>query len=262
MENSENYHVLDHPQVLQRLFHPRKEAPGRIPEKERDDVMIQVDQDVEIGGSFYFQSQNAPVILFFHGNGEIVSDYDDLGKYFTGTGVNFFVVDFRGYGRSSGQPSVSTMMKDCHLILDYLISYMKKRDMNGHVCIIGRSLGSASAIEIGVNSPHDIHCLIIESGFAFVSPLLRILGIDPIAIGYEEGQGFENLDKIKNFSKPCIIINAQFDHIIPFSDGLALYEACKSNNKFLLEIKEANHNDIFFHGMSSYLEHVKKICMA
>jgi len=89
MENSENYHVLDHPQVLQRLFHPRKEAPGRIPEKERDDVMIQVDQGVEVGGSFYFKSQNAPVILFFHGNGEIVSDYDDLGKYFTDTGVNF-----------------------------------------------------------------------------------------------------------------------------------------------------------------------------
>ncbi len=261
MEKFENYHILDQPIVLDRLFHPRKESPGRIPGKNRDDVMIQVDQGVEIGGSFYFHSQNAPVILFFHGNGEIVSDYDDLGKYFTNAGLNFFVVDYRGYGRSSGLPSVSAMMKDCQTILDYLISYMEKRDMNGHLCIMGRSLGSASAIELGVNSLHDIHCLIIESGFAFISPLLRILGIDPLAIGYNEGQGFENLDKIKNFSKPCLIIHAQFDHIIPFSDGIALYEACKSKTKFLLEIKDANHNDIFFHGMNSYLEHVKKFCV-
>ncbi len=261
MEKSHNYHVLDQPLVLERLFHPRKEMPGRRSKKGRDDVMIEVDRGVEIAGSFYFKSSHAPVILFFHGNGEIVSDYDDLAEYFTDRGLNFFVVEFRGYGRSSGQPSVTSMMKDCHKILDYLISYMKNREIKGRLCIMGRSLGSASAIELGVNSHHDIHCLIIESGFAFVSPLLRILGLDPETIGYRECPDFENLDKIKNFSKPCLVIHAQFDHIIPFSDGIALYEACHSSNKFLLEIKNANHNDIFSHGMNAYLEHVKKICI-
>lgn len=264
MEKFQNYRALDQPYVLQRLFHPRKEDKGRLPQKGREDLMILVCQEdeplVEVGASFHFNSPTAPTILFFHGNGEIVSDYDDLGKYFTRAGLNFFVVDYRGYGRSSGQPGVSSMMKDCHISLDFLISYMKEKGMTGPVCIMGRSLGSAPALELGANSDHGIYCLIIESGFAFASPLLHILGIDPVSIGFREEQGFENLEKIKEFTSPCLIIHAQFDHIIPFSDGQALYAACSSNKKFLLEIKGANHNDIFSRGMTPYLEQVKAFC--
>lgn len=260
MERSENYKALDQPLVLERLFHPRKEDPGREPDKGRDDVMIPVGQGEEIGASFHLKGLDAPVILFFHGNGEIVSDYDDLGSYFTGAGVNFFVVDYRGYGRSSGFPTVASMMADCHTILEFLRTYMEKKQMTGTVIVMGRSLGSAPALELGANSEHPISSLIIESGFAFAAPLLQILGIDPGAIGYKENQGFENMDKIKRVRKPCLIIHAQFDHLIPFSDGQALYHACGSHTKFLLEIKGANHNDIFYHGLTPYLEQVKKFC--
>jgi len=260
MEKFQDYVALDQACVLERLFHPRKEDQGRLPQKDRDDVMIPVCHGVELGASFYIKNHSAPIILFFHGNGEIVSDYDDLGQYFIRAGLNFFVVDYRGYGRSSGLPEVSSMMKDCHIILDFLISYKEKYYMTGPVCIMGRSLGSAPALELAANSDHDIHCLIIESGFAFASPLLGILGIDPVSIGFREDQGFENLEKIKGLKKPCLIIHAEFDHIIPFSDGQALYDACPSSTKFLLEIKGANHNDIFFRGMTPYLEQVEKFC--
>ncbi|OQY51974.1 MAG: alpha/beta hydrolase [Desulfobacteraceae bacterium 4572_89] len=260
MEKFQNYGALDQAYVLERLFHPRREDPGRLPQSDRVDVMIPVGQGVELGASFYFNSHSAPIVLFFHGNGEIVSDYDDLGQYFTRAGLNFFVVDYRGYGRSSGLPEVSSMMTDSHVILDFLISYKEKNHYTGPVCIMGRSLGSAPALELAVNSGHEIHCLIIESGFAFASPLLGILGIDPVSIGFREEQGFENLEKIKRLKNPCLIIHAEFDHIIPFSDGQALYDACPSSTKFLLEIKGANHNDIFFRGMIPYLEQVGKFC--
>jgi fermentation-respiration switch protein FrsA (DUF1100 family) len=78
--------------------------------------------------------------------------------------------------------------------------------------------------------------------------LLQKLGIDSQSIGFKEEQRFENIDKIKTFSKPCLVIHAQFDHIIPFSDGQALFDACASSDKMLLEIKGANHNDIFLRG--------------
>lgn len=260
MERFENYRTLDQPLVLERLFHPRKEGPGRSRDEKRDDVMIPVGQGVELGASLHLNSREAPVILFFHGNGEIVPDYDDLGPYFTRTGVNFFVVDYRGYGRSSGVPTVAAMMADCHTILEFLYAYMEKKQMTGPVIVMGRSLGSAPALELGANSEHPVFSLIIESGFAFASPLLQILGIDPSAIGYQEGQGFENLDKIRRVKKPCLIIHAQFDHLIPFSDGQALYQACGSDTKFLLEIKGANHNDIFYQGLTPYLDQVTKFC--
>jgi alpha-beta hydrolase superfamily lysophospholipase len=260
MTKFQNYAVLDQPGVLQSLFHPRKEDSARLPHGGRDDLMIPLGQGVEVGASFHFKHRDAPVILFFHGNGEIVSDYDEIGACFLGIGVNFFVVDYRGYGSSTGFPAFSSMMADCHIQLDFLISYMEKKQMTGPVCVMGRSLGSAPALELGSNSGFPLQSLMIESGFALTAPLLQTLGIDPDLMGFKEEQGFENLDKIKNVVCPCLIIHAQFDHIIPFSQGQALYDACPSDAKFLLEIKGANHNDIFFRGMAPYLEQVRKFC--
>ena len=258
MVKFKNYAALDQAHVLASLFHPRREDPDRKKDKHRDDVMIPVGQGVEVGASFHFKQGDAPVILFFHGNGEIVSDYDELGVYFLDIGVNFFVVDYRGYGSSSGSPTFSDMMGDSHILLEFLISYMRKKKMTGPVCVMGRSLGSASAIELGANCVHPLKSLMIESGFALVAPLLQTLGIEPVSVGFREEEGFENLDKIKKITIPCLIIHAQLDHLIPFSQGNDLFDACPSDTKFLLEIKGANHNDIFFRGMAPYLEQVKK----
>jgi len=122
-------------------------------------------------------------------------------------------------------------------------------------------LGCASAIELCNTRADEFKCLIVESGFALAAPLLKKLGIDPGAIGFIEEQGFENIEKIKRFSNSLLVIHAQFDHIIPFSDGQALFDACASEDKTLLQIKGANHNDIFLKGMDQYLKYIKKICL-
>jgi len=256
-----NLSVLDQPLVSGHLFHPRREDGFRPIRNNRDDVVIPVDEGVHLGASFHFVNKDAPVILFFHGNGEIVPDYDDIGCLFNDRGLNFFIVDYRGYGRSTGTASVTSMIKDCHSVFDFVRTYMTHMGLTGSVCVMGRSLGSASAIELCSTRPDEFKCLIIESGFALVAPLLRKLGINPESIGFMEEQGFENIEKIKTFSKPLLLIHAQFDHIIPFSDGQALFDACVSEDKTLVQIKGANHNDIFLKGMDRYLEHITKICV-
>ncbi|RLC10228.1 MAG: alpha/beta hydrolase, partial [Deltaproteobacteria bacterium] len=76
---------------------------------------------------------------------------------------------------------------------------------------------------------------------------------------FEEEKGFRNIDKIRKFNKPTLIIHAEFDHIIPFSDGQALYTASPSPDKLFLKIPGANHNDIFMRGLQEYLKAVKDI---
>ena len=257
---SSNYTILDQPDVLRCLFHPGRKEGFRKPSPLRDDLFIPVETNVSLGASFHLADAGAPTILFFHGNGEIVSDYDDFGRFYTQLGINFFVVDYRGYGDSSGSPSVTGMMKDCHLVLDHLLAYRADNNLTGPVCLMGRSLGSASAIELAAKKSGEISCLIIESGFAFAEPLLTLLGVDSKAIGYTEQAGFENVHKIKLFKKPCLVIHAQYDHIIAFSEGQTLFEMAGSSEKYLLEVKDANHNDIFFKGMTSYLNHIENIC--
>jgi fermentation-respiration switch protein FrsA (DUF1100 family) len=260
--NNIDYSVLDRPEILMFLFHPRPEwgSPGPGPSSE--DMLIQVEDDVAVGGRFHLAGEEAPTILFFHGNGEIVADYDDIGALYLDKGINFFPVDYRGYGRSSGKPTITAMMRDCHVIFYYVRSWLKERGHTGPFIVMGRSLGSASALELSAHYGDQIAGLVIESGFAYAGPLLQLLGINMEALGIKEEQGFRNIDKISIFDKPTLIIHAEKDHIISFTEGEALYNASPARDKRLLKIPGANHNDIFLRGMKEYMEAVKGLVEA
>lgn len=251
-----DYTSLDRPDILSRLFHPRK-APIRLPTGSGVDIMIPVADGIEIGGQLHLAHTDSPTILFFHGNGEIVSDYDEVGPIYNDLGINFIPVDYRGYGRSTGMPTVSGMMKDCHVIFDFITHWLTKNRYTAPLILMGRSLGSASVLELA--SHHQNRCtgLIIESGFAYAGPLLRLLGIDPETIGFTEASGFRNIDKIGAVTKPTLIIHAEYDHIIPFSDGQALFDTSPATDKRLVLIPGANHNDIFFHGREIYFSAIQ-----
>lgn len=254
-----DYSAFDRPEILMFLFHPRPEwgSAGTTPSTE--DMLIQVEKDVVVGARFHLAGKEAPNILFFHGNGEIVADYDDIGLLYPRMGINFLPVDYRGYGRSSGKPTITAMMRDAHVIFDYVQDWLKEKDFTGPFIVMGRSLGSASALEISAHYRDQVDGLIIESGFAYARPLLRLLGIDMEALGIKEEEGFRNIDKISKFDKTTLIIHAENDQIISFTEGQALYDACPAPDKRFLEIPGANHNDIFLRGMREYMEAVKDL---
>ena len=262
-----DYTSLDRPEVLMFLFHPRTEpaelqlrtAEGTGQDAKRTDVMIPVAENVAVGARFHTAAKSSANILFFHGNGEIVADYDELGDVYNEMGINFLAVDYRGYGRSSGRPTVSAMMGDCHIIFDFVRQWLQENHFTAPLILMGRSLGSASVLELAAAYKNAVDGLIVESGFAYAGPLLQLLGINLEVLGFREESGFGNIDKIKQFDKPTLIIHAEFDHIIPFSDGRALYDACPSADKSLLMIPGANHNDIFMRGLEAYLAAVKKL---
>ena len=248
-----NYALLDQPAVSNVLFHPRPEYARKESENDDSLIMIPVEEDIRIGARFHIVENAGPNILFFHGNGEIVADYDDFSSIINQLGINFLAVDYRGYGRSSGQPTVTSMMRDCHMVFDFVCQWLAKKGYAGPLVLMGRSLGSASVLELAAHYADQIDALIVESGFASSSPLLQLLGLDTTAIGFTEEMGFQNREKICNFSKPTLIIHAELDHIIPFTEGALLFESCPAADKTLLKIPAANHNDIFMHGVQDYM---------
>jgi hypothetical protein len=251
------YLAFDNPVITGSLFYPRPEWGTSTPGEHAESILIPVEKDVVVGACFQFAGKDAANILFFHGNGEIVADYNDMGALYTHAGINFLPVDYRGYGRSTGRPTVTTMMRDCHVIFDYVKCWLRENEYMGPFIVMGRSLGSTSACELAFHYRDEINGLIIESGLAYAGPLLRLLGITMEYIGISEDQGFRNLDKIGSFDKPTLIIHAECDHIISFTEGRRLFEACSSRDKRFLKISGANHNDIFIHGMLEYMEAVK-----
>jgi pimeloyl-ACP methyl ester carboxylesterase len=254
-----DYTRFDHPAISSFLFYPRPEENQSLAGDTIVELSIPVEDDIVIGGKLFIAGTESPSILFFHGNGEIVIDYDDLGPLYINLGINFIPVDYRGYGRSGGNPGVSSMMKDCHVIFDHIRRWLQEQNFIGKFIIMGRSLGSASALELAATRQTDIDGLIIDSGFAYAIPLLRVIGINPDGLGLREEEGFRNLDKITQFRKPTLVIHAEKDRIIPYSDGRALFDASPAEHKHMVTIKDADHNTIFMHGLREYLTAVRKL---
>lgn len=254
-----DYSAFDRPEILNFLFHPRGDFSFASSEENSKNFQFTIDGDVKISAKLHFADKKDPIILFFHGNGEIVSDYDDLGPMYSQIQTNFCVFDYRGYGKSTGTPTVSAMMNDCHVLFNRMKLWLRENNYTGPVLLMGRSLGSASALELASAFPEEIDALIIESGFAFVMPLLKLLGVYSALPGVTEESGPVNYEKIKHFKKPTLIIHAEHDHIIPFSDGRTLYENSPSDSKKLLEIKGADHNSIFYHGLNDYLKAIQDL---
>lgn len=255
-----DYSSYDRWEIAKFVFYPRPEWTVFANPEDTDGVMlIPVETGVAIGARFHRAPAAAasPTILFFHGNGEIVADYDDIAGLFTGAGINFFPVEYRGYGRSTGTPTITGMMRDSHVIFAYTLDYLQNNGFTGPLIVMGRSLGSAAALELASHYSDRIDGLIIESGFAYSGPLLLLMGVNLQFLGLTEEEGFRNIDKIAKYDKPTLVIHAEYDQIIPFAEGQKLFDRSPSAEKRLLKIPGANHNDIFFQGMKDYMEAVR-----
>jgi fermentation-respiration switch protein FrsA (DUF1100 family) len=245
---------LDGPEVSNYLFYPRPSMQDPLSGEEVRDVMISVEPDVSIGARYHIFDKKAPSILFFHGNGEIVEDYEDIASLYSQLNLNFLPVDYRGYGHSTGRPSVSAMLRDAHVVFDYTKKWLSLNGCTGPFIVMGRSLGSASALELAENYTDSIDGLVIESGFAHSQTILNLVGIDMKRSGIGESEAFRHIEKIGRFEKPTLIIHAEFDNILPFSDGEDLYKASRAANKRLLMIPGADHNSIFMVSISEYMK--------
>ena len=87
------------------------------------------------------------------------------------------------FGWSTGRPLTSTFLADSNQLFLGLKEWLAGHGFTGPLFVMGRSLGSASAIEVAVNHSDAVTGLIIESGFARTLPLARVLGVDLEALG-------------------------------------------------------------------------------
>ncbi len=257
-DTATNTSPLDTRALASRLFYPRPEAT-RPPHAPGQDLIIPLDDGCSLGARFHPADDAAPTLLFFHGNGEIVSDYDDLGPLFNRAGIHFLPVDYRGYGRSSGRPSASSLVRDCHSVLDFAHDWLAEHGFGGRIAVAGRSLGSVPALELAASRPEEIIALVVESGFARTRPLLWALGLNPDRDGITEADGFRNLDKIGSYMGPTLIIHGQRDRLIPPSNAQKLFDASASADRTLLFLPEADHNTVFANGFDAYLAAVVKL---
>lgn len=252
-----DYSNIDLPGINSVLFYPRKDDFHLESNQTMESVMIPVGEGHGVSSLWTkVNKKSTTSILFFHGNGELASEYVDIAGIFLQMDVRFICVDYRGYGSSSGNPGIGEMIRDAHDIFRYVFSRINKEEK---LIIMGRSLGCVSALEIAAMYGEQIAALIIESGFAETLPLLKSLGADVEFLQIKEEDGFANKEKIKEFRKNLLIIHGENDYLIPLSQARQLFAASDSSRKKFLEIPSAGHNDIFYIGLRDYLSSINDL---
>lgn len=248
---------MDRPEITQLLFHPLK-VTQNIPPAGAVDIDIPVADGVRIACRLHSHSTTAPTLIFFHGNGEIIPDYDEVGPMYVREGMNFLVAEYRGYGWSTGTPLTSTLLPDSNAVFVALKAWLADHGYTGALFVMGRSLGSASAIDVAANHGEALKGLIIESGFAKTLPLAKVLGVDLEKMGVAEEDTFHNSGKIAQITMPTFILHGQYDQLIPLWQAETLMAQSGAKGKELQIVPGADHNSLIAVAGPLYFQAIRK----
>ncbi|MCX5860379.1 MAG: alpha/beta hydrolase [Proteobacteria bacterium] len=255
MSHEMDLSFLDQPEILRLLFYPRKDMGISTA---GDTHYLEVEKGLKIGCRFYWKDINWPSIIYFHGNGETVGDYDWVAPYFNERGMNLFVADYRGYGLSDGFPTVTSLVRDAHPVFQGFQKILEKGNFAKKVFLMGRSLGSIPATELAFHYQDQIRGLIIESGGA--DTVLRLFDLFDIFVDEslkEKLEAASNKTKIRQVKVPTFIIHAEYDSIIPLSEGEKLYDNSGAEKKEIFIVPGADHNDLWQVAGDEYFDRIK-----
>ncbi len=249
------YSAIDQSPLIDFLFYPRRDFTP--PPQGTFDHFCAVDEGISIHIRFYPRKPRGPWILFFHGNGEVVSDYDDIAPFYGQIGINLAVADYRGYGASGGRPTFTHLVHDAHLLFEALRKELPPKGLAEGLWIMGRSMGSISALELGYHHGDQIKGLIIESGFASVTGLIRHLGLPSRGIDLEPIEN-EHRRRIRKIVLPSLILHGELDRLVPLQEAKDLLAHLGSPEKELVILPEADHNNVMFSSPAQYFGAIQR----
>jgi len=235
--------ILDHPLISERYFFPRD---GFF----KDPFWVDCG-DARLACSYHEIDPEAKTLIHFHGNGEIVDDWQgDFVSLIQKMGCNVLLAELRGYGQSSGQPQLGKMLEDVIPTIEAL-----KRPAS-ELIFFGRSVGSIFAIEAAATFPQAAG-LILESGVADVQERL-LLRIDPWEIGVsaeelaaEIDRSLNHQSKLTDYPGPVLVMHTQHDGLVDVSHGQRLYDWAPGQKRLKI-FPQGNHNDIMYVNAREY----------
>lgn len=256
MSNHEppDYALIDRAGVGGLMFYPRPDPFP--PPAGASDHLIEVEAGVAVAARFYAFDGALPTILYFHGNGEVASDHDALAPLYRQAGTNLFVAEFRGYGRSTGNPTLANLVGDAHPVAAYFHAHLDGLGFADRRFVMGRSLGTHPALEVAAHASDRIRGLIVESGAAGLRRMLHRFGLDA-ATGPGADVAAAHEAKVRSIRIPALLIHGEWDELIPLDHAIELYELLSGVERELLVIPGAGHNDLLWTGLDSYFEAIQ-----
>jgi uncharacterized protein len=173
-----------------------------------------------------------PLIIFAHGNAELI-DYNLAETIpFTRFGFGVLLVEYPGYGRSSGHPSQKSITRAMTAAYDMVI---QRPDIDrSKIVLFGRSLGSGAVCQLAAR--RSSAALILVSAFTGI----RSFTTSFLIPGFIVRDPFDNLSVVKNYNGPILIIHGKFDDVVSYHHGVELNRASKRTTMITYN---CHHND-------------------
>lgn len=249
--------LLNHPRIQQAYFFPQATFCT-----EAIDVAV---GDITLRCLYYRPNPELPTLVHFHGNGESVAGY--VRQSFPTLvsrelcGINVLMIEYRGYGGSTGDAELVTMLSDGESVLNKLSVPPR------NVVVYGRSIGSLYALELA-NRCSDLAGLVIDSGIAnirerFLDNLnlrLAVEGLDEKLIEAEIAIHFDHRAKLARYPGPILLFHTENDGIISVDHAERLFAWGVTQRKELRVYHTGNHNTIFRENFRDMLYSLRNFC--
>ncbi len=186
-------------------------------------------------------------VLFLHGNGGNISDRPLTLARLHEMELNVLMLDYRGYGRSTGKPSAQGTFLDAQAGWNYLINEHNEHPDN--IVVYGRSLGGAVAVELA--SRTNPRALIIESTFTSIADMASdIYPYLPTRMLLRHK--YPSIKTIARISAPLLIAHSADDELIPPQHGQRLFEVAPEPKQFYRLV--GSHNQAFIASGQMYYD--------
>jgi fermentation-respiration switch protein FrsA (DUF1100 family) len=210
-----------------------------------EDVMLATSDGVRINGWYVPAPEARGTLLFFHGNAGNISHRMDSINIFYDLGFSVFIVDYRGYGRSEGRPSISGVTEDAIAAWKYLTD--ERGILPDKIVVFGRSIGGAVAMQLMRHAKP--RALILESTFSSLPEMVRVPFLVP-AVRFIIGDVFNSAEIASSLTVPTLCLHSPDDNIVPYSLGRRLYESVAGEKTFV-ELN-GDHNTGFLESFYTY----------
>ena len=243
------------------IYHPHKYPEGNWNSSSssvsREDVHFTASDGVRLHGWYIPSAGAKATLLWFHGNaGNITHRLGNI-EMLKPLNLNIFIFDYRGYGKSEGEPDEKGIYSDSQAAYDWLVKV--KNILPEEIILFGRSLGGICAVEVASGNPAA--GLILESVFPSAGKMAeKIFPVLPL--GGAIKSRFDAISKVPDLKLPKLFIHGTQDEIVPYKLGRELFSVAADPKEFY-DIQGAGHNDTFLIGGAGYFnalgQFIKKV---